>query len=38
MGSDPAHKDYVKPASGDVWDFIGRINDWLKNPVRRGMY
>ncbi len=30
-------KDYCKPDSGDVWDFIGAINEWLKNSNRKGM-
>lgn len=37
MGSDPRSADYVKPASGDVWDFIGQIRTWLVAPSRRGI-
>lgn len=37
MGEDPASPDYVKPASDDVWDFVGRIANWVRNPLRRGV-
>jgi len=37
MGSDPANSDYVRPAKGDVWDFIGSISQWLRNPARKGI-
>lgn len=36
LGSDAAHPDYVKPAAGDVWDFIERIVAWVTNSSRRG--
>jgi len=36
LGSDAAHPDYVKPAAGDVWEFIERIVAWIKNSSRRG--
>jgi AAA domain, putative AbiEii toxin, Type IV TA system len=37
MGNDPSKVDYVKPSSGDVWDFIGSINSWLQNSKRHGI-
>ncbi|QVN12033.1 AAA family ATPase [Burkholderia sp. LAS2] len=37
MGEDPADPNYIVPAQGDVWDFIGKINAWLSNSSRRGM-
>ncbi|MBI3453018.1 MAG: hypothetical protein HY057_09400 [Rhodospirillales bacterium] len=37
MGSDPSSPDYVKPAQGDVWEFIRGIVAWIKNPDRNGM-
>jgi len=36
MGSDPASTDYVKPAQGDVWDFMRSIVVWIKNSARKG--
>jgi predicted ATPase len=37
MGEDPAAPDYVKPTPGEVWDFIGRIRQWVDNPNRLGI-
>lgn len=37
LGADPSTKNYVSPASGDVWDFLGKIRNWLMNPGRRGI-
>ncbi|RYZ39724.1 MAG: hypothetical protein EOO71_19005 [Myxococcaceae bacterium] len=36
LGSDPAGR-YVRPATGDVWDFMREIGSWLGNPNREGM-
>lgn len=36
FGSDATHPDYVKPAAGDVWEFIERIVAWIKNSSRQG--
>lgn len=36
MGSDPSDSNYLKPASGDVWDFMRGIVQWIKNPARKG--
>jgi ABC-type cobalamin/Fe3+-siderophores transport system ATPase subunit len=37
MGSDPDSVDYVRPSQGDVWDFIGEISKWLRDPHRKGI-
>lgn len=37
MGADPVSPTYVRPAQGDVWDFLGHIADWVKNPLRKGV-
>ncbi|MDI9408211.1 MAG: AAA family ATPase [Candidatus Pacebacteria bacterium] len=37
MGDDPNSESYQKPESGDVWDFIGNLKEWLENPKRLGM-
>ncbi|WP_454643347.1 ATP-dependent nuclease [Bradyrhizobium liaoningense] len=36
LGSDAAHSNYVKPGTGDVWDFMERMVSWIKNSSRRG--
>jgi hypothetical protein len=36
MGSDPNDAVYVRPATGDVWDFMRSIVGWIKNPARKG--
>jgi hypothetical protein len=37
MGNNPSQGTYVRPAKGDVWDFIGMIGDWINDPNRRGI-
>jgi hypothetical protein len=37
MGSDPLSADYVKPTSGDVWDFLRGIQKWVADPNRKGL-
>jgi len=37
MGADPKQPAYVRPAAGDVWDFIGSISKWLTDAERRGI-
>jgi AAA domain, putative AbiEii toxin, Type IV TA system len=37
LGSDPAHPTYVRPESGDVWDFIRGLAKWIEDPHRLGM-
>ena len=36
LGSDPADPNYVKPAAGDVWDFISKVVAWIGNSAHRG--
>jgi predicted ATPase len=36
LGGDPMDTSYVRPAPGDVWEFIGKVVAWIKNPNRRG--
>ena len=37
LGSDPDDSQYVRPAPGDVWDFMSGIGEWLTNPNRKGI-
>jgi len=37
MGENPEAQDYVRPAEGDVWEFLGSIKAWLTDPNRRGI-
>jgi hypothetical protein len=37
MGEDPASESYVRPAVGDVWDFLGGISRWVKDSKRKGI-
>jgi hypothetical protein len=37
MGEDPDALTYVQPTSGDVWDFLGNIAAWVRNPKRKGV-
>ena len=37
MGSDPQAAGYVRPAQGDVWDFVREVAQWISNPNRRGI-
>lgn len=36
LGSDPMDASYVRPESGDVWEFIGKVVAWIRSPNRRG--
>jgi hypothetical protein len=36
LGEDPSSSSYVKPDSGDIWDFMLKIKDWFSNPQRKG--
>lgn len=38
LGSDPANMSYVQPAAGDVWEFVGNVVAWIKNPERKGTF
>lgn len=37
MGEDPSSPSYIRPAKGDVWDFMGTIANWVSNPKRKGV-
>jgi len=37
MGDNPSDINYVKPTSGDVWDFIGSVRTWIENTNRKGI-
>ena len=37
MGSDPNDPGFIKPSTGDVWEFIGRINTWMSKETRKGI-
>ncbi len=36
LGSDPNDAAYVKPTTGDVWDFMRDVVKWVKDPGRKG--
>lgn len=36
LGEDPSSPTYVKPSSGDIWDFTFKIKTWFSNPTRKG--
>lgn len=36
LGEDPSSLTYVKPSSGDIWDFMFKIKTWFSNPTRKG--
>jgi hypothetical protein len=36
LGDDPSSSEYVRPAEGDVWEFMRRIVDWVSNARRLG--
>jgi hypothetical protein len=36
MGSDAMQPSYLKPSTGDAWDFMRKIIAWVKNPARKG--
>lgn len=37
MGEDPSNPTYVLPSTGDVWEFLGCIRQWLTKPERKGI-
>lgn len=37
MGEVETNENYTRPSGGDVWEFIGRIKDWLLDPNRSGI-
>ena len=36
LGEDPTSATYIKPSSGDIWDFIFKIKTWFSNSTRKG--
>ncbi len=36
LGEDPSSPNYVKPANGDIWDFMNKVKTWFTNPTRKG--
>lgn len=36
LGSDSSSDSYVRPANGDVWQFLRRVIDWIADPTRKG--
>lgn len=37
MGEDPDEPNYVQPTKGDVWDFLGKVKEWIAEPARKGV-
>lgn len=37
LGEDPNAPNYIKPTTGDVWDFMTKIKTWFSNPTRKGI-
>lgn len=37
IGEDPEAEKYVRPGTGDVWEFMANIKKWLTDPNRRGI-
>ncbi|WPN27660.1 AAA family ATPase [Pseudomonas sp. P5_109] len=37
MGEDPSSDDYIKPAEGDVWEFLSKIRAWNVDANRKGI-
>jgi hypothetical protein len=37
MGEDPDSPSYLRPGTGDVWEFVSTIKGWLSEPNRRGI-
>ncbi len=36
LGEDPSSPTYIKPSSGDIWDFMFKIKTWFSTPARKG--
>lgn len=36
LGSDPKDPAYIRPAAGDVWDFLRGVVEWVSDPQRKG--
>jgi hypothetical protein len=37
MGEDPEKSSYLKPSTGDVWEFMSRVRAWLVDPAHKGI-
>ncbi|MGN6602905.1 MAG: ATP-dependent nuclease [Ginsengibacter sp.] len=37
MGENPDVAGYLKPTSGDVWEFMGTVRNWIENVNRKGI-
>lgn len=37
MGEDPDQLGYLNPNTGDVWDFIGTVKNWIDDTNRKGI-
>ena len=37
LGGDPNEDGYVRPAAGDVWQFLREIAEWINDPHRQGV-
>lgn len=37
MGSNPEDANYLRPSNGDVWDFIGKVKNWIDDPNKKGI-
>lgn len=37
MGENPDEANYLKPSTGDVWDFLGKVKKWINNTTRKGI-
>ena len=37
LGEDPESAAYIRPANGDVWEFMSEVKAWLVDPARRGI-
>lgn len=37
MGDNPEDPNYIKPTGGDVWDFMGKVKNWIENSNKKGI-
>lgn len=37
MGDNPDTTGYIKPTTGEVWDFVGNVKSWIENTNRKGI-
>lgn len=37
LGNDPGSRDYVRPSTGDIWQFLDQVGKWCADPQRLGM-